>query len=164
MSTDNVMDNPNAGTTVPAMDRRQGIGRTVSKLVDERQSVFVVFCELAGVSTFDADGGDRGDLRPEKLTAFLELLMDYLGAGHFELYQRIIDGHERRRLVLEAAQKYYPTIAETTDFLVEFNDKYDGYNGESDDAAALEADLSKVGKALSLRTDLEDKILSALQA
>lgn len=164
MSTDNVIEKSNLNVSAPAMDRRKGIGRTVSKLVDERQSVFVVFCELAGVSTFDPEGTDRSGIRPEKLTAFLELLMDYLGSGHFELYQRIIDGHERRRLVLDAAQRYYPTIAETTDFLVEFNDKYDRCSIGPDDAAALEADLSKVGKALSLRTDLEDKILAALQA
>ncbi len=164
MSIDKVIDKPDSDAAAPVMDRRKGIGRTVDKLVNERQSVFVTFCELAGVSTIDLESAERHTVRPEKLNAFLELLMDYLGTGHFELYQRIIDGHERRRLVLDAAQKYYPTIAETTEFLVEFNDKYDGYQGDDDDVEALEGDLSKVGKALSLRSDLEDKVLAALQA
>jgi len=102
VSIDKVIDKPDSDAAAPVMDRRKGIGRTVDKLVNERQSVFVTFCELAGVSTIDLESAERHTVRPEKLNAFLELLMDYLGTGHFELYQRIIDGHERRRLVLDA--------------------------------------------------------------
>ncbi len=159
-----MVDKPNVDPAAPALDRRKGIGNTVAKLVSERQNVFVTYCELTGVSNIDPESNERHTVHTEMLTGFLNQMMDYLGTGHFELYQRIIDGHERRRLVLEAAQKFYPTIAETTDYLVEFNDKYDGFNGEEDDLAALEGDLSKVGKALSLRSDLEDKVLAALQA
>ncbi len=154
-------------TEAPRVDRRKSIGGTVRKLVDERQEVLVLFCQLAGVTAteeVDEDSDDVGFQPNEKdLSAFCEVLMDYLGSGHFELYQRIIDGHERRHGVLRAAQQFYPTIAETTQFLVEFNDKYDRFDGTSEECQTLRADLNKVGKALSLRSDFEDKILSALQ-
>ena len=154
-------------TEAPRVDRRKSIGGTVRKLVDERQEVLVLFCQLAGVTAtdeVDEDSDDVGFQPKEKdLSAFCEVLMDYLGSGHFELYQRIIDGHERRHGVLRAAQQFYPTISETTQFLVEFNDKYDRFDGTSEECQALRADLNKVGKALSLRSDFEDKILSALQ-
>jgi len=156
-------------TEAPRVDRRKSIDGTVRKLVGERQEVLVRFCQLAGVTATDdveenEDGDDVG-FQPKvaDLESFCEVLMDYLGSGHFELYQRIIDGHERRHGVLRAAQQFYPTIAETTQFLVEFNDKYDHFEGSSDECQSLRSDLNKVGKAISLRSDFEDKILSALQ-
>ncbi|MGB0865640.1 MAG: Rsd/AlgQ family anti-sigma factor [Granulosicoccaceae bacterium] len=155
-------------TEAPRVDRRQSIGGTVRKLVGERQEVLVRFCQLAGVTGADEVEDDELDdigFQPSvaDLEAFCESLMDYLGSGHFELYQRIIDGHERRHGVLRAAQQFYPTIAETTQFLVEFNDKYDHFEGSVDECQSLRADLNKVGKAISLRSDFEDKILNALQ-
>lgn len=150
------------------VDRRQSIGGTVKKLVEERQEVFVRFCQLAGVTTMDEseeEGDDEVGFQPKvsDLEAFCEVLMDYLGSGHFELYQRIIDGHERRHSVLQAAQRFYPIIAETTQFLVEFNDKYNSFEGAAEESQALRIDLNKIGKAISLRSDFEDEILSALQ-
>ena len=155
-------------TEAPRVDRRKSIDGTLRKLVDERQEVLVRFCQLAGVTATDdvedEDGDDVG-FQPSvsDLESFCEVLMDYLGSGHFELYQRIIDGHERRHGVLRAAQQFYPTIAETTQYLVEFNDKYDKFEGSAEECQSLRADLNKVGKALSLRSDFEDKILGALQ-
>ncbi len=155
------------GTDAPRVDRRKSIDGTVHKLVGERQEALVRFCQIAGVTATD-DASDEDDIvgyQPSvrDLEAFCEVLMDYLGSGHFELYQRIIDGHERRHGVLRAAQQFYPTIAETTQYLVEFNDKYDKFGGSAEECRALRVDLNKVGKAMSLRSDFEDKILSALQ-
>lgn len=157
-----------SNTEAPRVDRRKSIDGTVRKLVGERQEVLVKFCQLAGITASDDElEGDFDDVgfQPGSadLGAFCEVLMDYLGSGHFEIYQRIIDGHERRHGVLRAAQQFYPTIAETTQFLVEFNDKYDHFDGTPDECKALRSDLNRVGKALSLRSDFEDKMLNALQ-
>jgi len=154
----------------PRVDRRTSIGGTVRKLVNERQEVLVRFCQVSGVTGTDEMSTEEDDIdvgfqpKAEDLSAFCESLMDYLGSGHFELYQRIIDGHERRHGVLRAAQQYYPTISETTQYLVEFNDKYDHFDGSAEECQALREDLNKVGKALGLRSDFEDKILSALES
>lgn len=156
-------------TEAPRVDRRKSIEGTLKKLVDERQDVLVQFCQLAGVTASDEIDEDDSDAdvgfqpKARDLESFCEVLMDYLGSGHFELYQRIIDGHERRHGVLRAAQQFYPTISETTQYLVEFNDKYEKFDGTAEECQALRADLNKVGKALSLRSDFEDKILNALQ-
>ena len=69
-----------------------------------------------------------------KLEDFNQQLVDYTALGHFEIYERIIDGKERRGNIKLVADRVYPTISETTQLFVDFNDKYDGYNGESDDA------------------------------
>ncbi len=119
---------------------------------------------MAGVKAGDDSDLDGSTVRSEELRKFIELLVDYTALGHFEIYQRIIEGKERRNSVKEASARVYPGIAETTDFLVDFNDKYEGYAGDPDDLAMLQKDLPKLGQVLSIRGELEDEILAALQA
>ena len=83
--------------------------------------------------------------------------------GHFEIYQRIIEGKERRRAVKAVAAEVYPAIAETTDFLVDFNDKYDAFEGTDEDVKMLSGDLSRLGEIIAVRGELEDQILDALK-
>jgi len=116
------------------VDRRTRLSETIESLIRLRQEMFVSFCQLAGVR------------------------------GHFEVYQRIIDGKERRVAVKEVAAKVYPGIADTTNFLVDFNDKYVNFKGSEDELNDLDADLSKLGEVIAVRGDLEDQILAALAA
>ena len=90
-------------------------------------------------------------------------MVDDTAMGHFEVYLRIIEGKERRRAVQEVSAEVYPGIAETTDFLVDFNDKYDGFDGTGDEVNQLEADLSRLGEIIAVRGELEDRILDALK-
>ena len=87
--------------------------------------------------------------------------MDYTALGHFEIYQRIIEGKERRTAVRKVADELYPAIADTTDLLVDFNDKYDSL--ENEDFSQLPADLSRIGEVLAVRSELEDRLLTALR-
>jgi len=89
-------------------------------------------------------------------------MVDYTAMGHFEVYQRIIEGKERRQAVKQVADEVYPAIAETTDYLIDFNDKYDAFEGSSDEVGLLEGDLEKLGQIISIRGELEDQILEAL--
>ncbi|MDV3241666.1 MAG: sigma D regulator [Methylocaldum sp.] len=91
------------------------------------------------------------------------MLIDYISLGHFGIYQRIIDGTERRRKVLELAENIYPRIAETTDAAVEFNDKYETLIGDGL-KTHLEDDLSKLGEELAMRIELEDQLISSMIA
>ena len=90
-------------------------------------------------------------------------MVDYTAMGHFEVYQRIIEGKERRRAAKDVAREVYPAIAETTDFLVDFNDKYDDYEGTAEDVEMLAGDLSRLGEIIAIRGELEDQILAALK-
>lgn len=141
--------------------RRIRLKRTIESLVAERQQVLVQYCQLAGVSSPDEATGTRRETKPSELQAFCQLLIDYIALGHFEIYQRIIEGKERRRSVIEMAGEVYPGIAKTTDFLVDFNDKYDDFTEE--DTESLDQDLSRVGEVLALRGELEDRLLSSLE-
>lgn len=148
---------------VPAMpDRRERLHRTIAALVRQRQDVIVGYCRLAGVTGFLPQRVDSAHIEPDKLRAFCQLMIDYVALGHFELYQRIIEGRERREAVRDVAEQVYPAIARTTDFLVDFNDRYEDFDGSEEQMGRLSADLSALGEMLTERGEKEDLLLDAL--
>lgn len=155
----------NTGTAAAynsGMDRRERLHHTIKSLMKLRQEVFVSYCQLAGVSSFDQREDEDHSVQPSELRSFCQIMVDYTAMGHFEVYQRIIEGKERRLAVKEAADEVYPAIAETTDYLIDFNDKYDAFEGSDDEVQELSGDLAKLGQIIAVRGELEDKILDAL--
>lgn len=148
----------NTAQRIVARERRARISHTIRELVAERQQVLVYYWDLTEVT--EAEERDPVQ-QAELLKRFCQLLVDYIALGHFEIYQRVVEGQERRQTVREVADEVYATIAETTDALIDFNDKHDG-NEAPENNQEFSADLSRVGKALSVRIDLEDRLLDAL--
>lgn len=149
---------------VANIDRRTRLTETIESLIRLRQEMFVSYCQLAGVSTFDRRMVEQPTAQADQLRSFCQVMVDYTAMGHFEVYQRIIDGKERRVAVKEVAAKVYPRIADTTNFLVDFNDKYVDFQGTEQELDELDDDLSKLGEVIAVRGDLEDQILAALAA
>jgi len=147
---------------VETQDRRRDLGQTIIALREQRQNTLSVFCSMTGVSNLEQATGELPDIAPAGLSEFLNHMVDYLAMGHFTIYQRIVEGTERRGAVKEAAQRVYASIGETTDVMVEFNDKYEHFDGAASDQASLKDDLSKLGEMLAIRGDLEDELLDAL--
>jgi regulator of sigma D len=141
---------------LPSEDRRRETKSAIDRLLEERQEVLVCYEQVAGIPPFTDNSKT-----PELLQKFSQLLMDYIAAGHFGLYQRITEGSERRRKVLEVAEKIYPSIAQTTEKALDFNDVYD----KADKSAPFEAvsdRLSDLGEVLAHRIELEDKLITAM--
>jgi len=111
-------------------------------------------CELAELDTEQTELGSV----VETLKSFSQTLVDYTALGHFEIYERIIDGKERRLSVRQVANRVYPTISITTEKFVEFNDKYDGVD-EKESLSCLHQDLSTIGEAMAERIESEDQLL-----
>jgi regulator of sigma D len=135
-------------------DRRARVSHTINELLSERQDVLKCYCELAAL---EASGAPLEDIL-SKLKSFNQMLVDYAALGHFEIYQRIMDGRERRAAINAIAEETYPTIVRTTDYFVEFNDKYDGAD-DADSIIPLADDLSRIGEAMASRIDKEDWLL-----
>ncbi len=152
-------DQPESGDR---RERRERLQQSIQSLIDLRQKVFVSYVEMAGVSSFDVRDTEQHKVEPSKLRRFCQIMVDYTAKGHFEVYQRIIEGKERRTAVKDVAKEVYPAIAETTDYLIDFNDKYDAFESTPEEVEMLSADLSKLGQIISIRGELEDKILAAL--
>jgi len=135
-------------------NRRTRQSHTINSLLRERQQVLVTMCALAELESKDVPA----DTVIHKLQAFNQQLVDYTALGHFEIYERIIDGKERRGNIKLVANRVYPTISETTQLFVDFNDKYEGAD-EKDSLTGLYSDLSSIGEAMAERIESEDMLL-----
>lgn len=135
-------------------DRRHRQTHTINELLTKRQEVLVAMCELADLATEQSELGSVVDT----LKSFSQALVDYTALGHFEIYERIIDGKERRESVRQMANQVYPAISSTTEKFVEFNDKYDGVD-HKENLSGLHKDLSEIGEAMAERIESEDQLL-----
>ncbi|MES9902251.1 MAG: Rsd/AlgQ family anti-sigma factor [Sedimenticola sp.] len=137
-------------------DRRKLTQEMVDKWLLERQEMMVTYAQLAGLEAYPPE-------KPQKqlLRDFCQLLVDYIAFGHFEVYDRITAGDERRSEVLEVANRVYPRISEVTEVAVAFNDRYDTSDHEQP-MDHLDDDLSNIGEELASRIELEDQLVAAL--
>lgn len=140
-------------------NRRKRQTETIKALITERQEVIVAMCDLAELESKDT----RSETVLENLKSFNQALVDYTALGHFEIYERIIDGQERREKVKRIANRVYPSISSTTDHIVDFNDKYDGADNQ-ESLVDLYKDLSAVGEVMATRIESEDELLNELDA
>jgi regulator of sigma D len=150
--------NPETMEKSLASDRRSGSRDMVRKLLSERTEMFVLYCRLAGLAPYEEK--PKNGIH-ELLQEFCQVLVDYIAAGHFSLYERIVSGTERRKEISDLATQVYPRIAETTEAALAFNDRYD-----TDELFELSAsfhdELSQLGEHLAVRIELEDSMLKIL--
>lgn len=123
----------------------------------ERNQLIVQYCRLSG-------SRNQPEL-PEfkELNLFCDILIDYVSAGHFEVYEQIVNACEvNGPSSIKLLEKLYPQIAETTDIVVDFNDKY-SQKTENSMFKSLDNDLSKLGEAIAKRVELEDSLIDTLK-
>ena len=142
--------------TQPQPERRRQTRALIDKMLEERQQMLILYERVAGVPPYEKEAAG-----PNVLREFSQILVDYIAAGHFGLYERIADGKERRRGVVTLAEKLYPRISKTTDSAVGFNDAYER-SGKAGLNAELSALLSTLGEELAVRIELEDQLIQEM--
>ena len=148
-------------TRVEKAQQKWGGSHTViDNWLNERQELIVLYCKIAGFAPYDKN--DHALPEPEQIQSFCQLLMDYLSAGHFEVYDDIAKACEKKGLESQKlANSIYPRISGTTDVALDFNDKYAEVNKE-DLLEGFDNDLSVIGESLELRFELEDELIDNL--
>ena len=152
------MQKTNESAVRPA-ERRRATQEHITKMVAERTEMLALYCRLAGLDPFSE--ARHREPAQKLLQQFCQILVDYIAAGHFGLYERLVNGTERRRSVAELAEKLYPRIADTTRLALDFNDKYD-CGDKCELNLSFEHDLSRLGEELAQRIELEDKLIAQL--
>ncbi|AOS96256.1 Regulator of sigma D [Microbulbifer aggregans] len=139
-----------------ARERWGGVSEIIDRWLQTRQALIVSFCNLSGKKAF-ADGDHESE---EQLKELCQNLVDYVSAGHFEVYEQLVlEGQAfGDQSGLEKSRELYREIDSTTDVAVDFNDKY----LETDDLSSLQADLSQLGEALETRFESEDRMIAVL--
>ena len=137
-------------------ERRSSSQNQLKTLLETRTETLSLYSQLANMRPFEQDREMQ-----LMIQEFCEALVDYSASAHFQLYRYIEDKNERRTAVLEIAENVYPRIAESTRFILDFNEKYD-CEDHCDNLTNLDGDLSTLGELLADRILLEDQVISAI--
>ena len=142
-----------------AKERWGGVSVIIDRWLKERQDLLVRYCDLVSKGEFN-----DCESAVVNFKHFCQLLLDYVSAGHFEVYEQLIkeaaefndDGG------VELAHKYYPRIQKTTEAALEFNDNFDKTPEELGEMNAMLGALSKLGEKLEERFEMEDVLIEKL--
>ena len=143
-----------AATGNPGNERRNKTRGVIDNLLQERRELLSLL--------FDSSSSDpvASVIERERLREFCQILVDYIAAGHFGLYQRLSDGTERRGAVLEVAGRVFPLIKATTERAVAFSDYCEANGYQRTDEIMTR--LSGLAEDLSTRFELEDQVIEAM--
>lgn len=141
-----------------AKERWGGVNDLIDRWLKERQELIVHYCDLSGAGEDASTEALVG-----KFIRLCEILVDYVSAGHFEVYEQLIrEAKEFNDGGLELAAKVYPRLAETTEVALNFNDRLDGGQLSADEVRGLFSELSKLGENLENRFEMEDFLIEHL--
>ncbi len=128
----------------------------IMRWLKERRELLGKYTEMAVTLDHDMDNNSL----QQRQAALCLLLVDYVSTGHFEIFQELIS--EAEAFADDGgsalAKKLMPAIADTTEVIMAYEEKYG--SGRSSDK--LKRDLSALGEVLESRFTLEDQLISGL--
>lgn len=123
--------------------------------LQERKQLLVMYCNYG-------NNGDDGAIYPRwaDVKRFCQILVDYVGAGHFEVYDQLIrEAEAANDNSIALAEELYPKLHETTQIALDLNDKYASEEAWEHHYRDFQEDLSRLGEALSSRFEMEDRLI-----
>jgi regulator of sigma D len=150
------LDNTVTDAIPDARRSREGTRHLIEEMLAQRTRMLKLLWQLSRQEIAREDETLR-----EVLDDFLSVLVDYIAAGHFGLYDRLARGAERRTAVVDTARDLYPRIAEITRAAVDFNERHGG-GSPATSGPDLVRELSQIVEQLALRIELEDRLIDAM--
>ena len=139
-----------------AQERFNGVHKLIDNWLHERGEL---------VKAYEAVKVEHQSSNPKRKTQkeFCEVLVDYVSAGHFEIYDQL--NQEAKAFDdergLELAIKLYPRIQTITQVALDFNDRCDGKDHRPD-CVKLAAKFNELGALLHERFELEDCLIEVM--
>ncbi len=128
-----------------------GRSETIDNWLQERQSLLIKYCEMAGLNQSDSSTLPAAN----EVSEFCSLLVDYISAGHFEVYEMLVSDDDAG---IKLKRAVYPKIAQTTDRALKFNDHFaEALTAEQ--AKNFDTELAELGNVLEVRFELEDQLI-----
>lgn len=141
-----------------AKERWGGVSELIDRWLRERQALIVRYCDLS-----KSPDCARAEEVYRELSEFCELLLDYVSAGHFEVYEQLMnEAMEYDDGGLEIAARVYPRISKTTQEILAFNDLLDVSEVTEEDMRAMYGRVSYLGELMEERFELEDLLIENL--
>lgn len=137
-----------------------GRNQVIDNWLQERQQVLVAYCELIGLQP---DNTHESSLPNNKqIKHFCQLLMDYISAGHFEIFSNVVEQcDDKGPADKNKASEIFPKLNYSTDLALKFNDNF----AETRSAKLpvnFDLQLATLGRALEERFLYEDELLAML--
>ncbi len=126
--------------------------KIIANWLKERKELLVLYSQLVAV-----DDNTPEDEEISLINSFSSVLIDYVSTGHFGVYEQMI---QNLSLSKEHQAHIFAQIYQTTEISLAFNDNYEGVSIKPD-LEKFTKDFSIIGEAISIRIDLEDKLLAS---
>ncbi|RKF14436.1 sigma D regulator [Alginatibacterium sediminis] len=141
-----------------AKQRWGGVSGLIDQWLDNRKSLLVNYCQLAGLPPFERK--DNSLPEQSQITQFCEQLVDYVSTGHFEIYEQVISncGDQEKQ---QQAQRLLPLLRDSTDAVLNFNDHFASTQDDIE-LKSFDLQLSQLGEAFESRFAIEDRMLEHL--
>ncbi|MEE2733114.1 MAG: sigma D regulator [Pseudomonadota bacterium] len=135
------------------------IDRMISRWLKERQELIVLYCKVDGLKQFSTQDTPI----TIRVQALCDVLIDYVSAGHFEIYQVLMKEAEQfNDDYQQTIDRILPLIQQSTELALDFNDQYSSAELCESNMDKLARDLNQLGEKMVERFDLEDKLIDNL--
>ena len=138
-----------------AKERWGGVSEIIDRWLNERQELIALYCSINGMDQFD------DDKRPvtNKLKDLCQILVDYASAGHFGVYEQLVqEAREFNDGGIGLASTMLPILEENTSRCLRFNDSCESISS----LQRLQEAVSELGETLEERFSFEDKMIEIL--
>ena len=130
----------------------------INSWLSERQDLILLLCAVTGLEEYTPQ-----DTPQEiKVQAFCQVLIDYISAGHFEVYQQLLKEGEERPETQAEALRLMPLLEDSTELALRFNEDFDTAEHSRQLKTSLPKMLSELGEKLVERFVIEDHIIKLL--
>jgi regulator of sigma D len=135
------------------------VDKLISRWLKERQELIVLYCKVDGLKQFSQQDTPINI----RVQALCEVLIDYVSAGHFEIYQHLMkEAEEFNEDYHSTIDRILPLIQQSTELALDFNDRYSSAEMCEQYMDEMAKDLNTLGIKMVERFDLEDQLIENL--
>ncbi|WP_043527432.1 sigma D regulator [Litchfieldella xinjiangensis] len=144
-----------------ALERWGGVHQLIDRWLDQRREMLVNFVELQEACDADLDAVEKA-----RIDAFSEVLMDYISAGHFEIYPQLREEAKafNDTEALAIAEQLLQRLEMSTEMVLAFDEDYASPIRCQHYLPRLPAWLERLARGLTERFALEDQLIGRLHA
>ncbi|MGM8851105.1 sigma D regulator [Salinicola halophyticus] len=144
-----------------AQERWGGVHALIDRWLEQRYDMLVTLVDLREFCDADVTAVSK-----PRIDAFSEALMDYISAGHFEIYPQLREEAKafEDREALTVADKLLARVDASTQLVLDFDAEYATPSRCQRYTDRLPGWLEKLGATMTERFLLEDQLISRLHA
>ncbi|BBI73320.1 transcriptional regulatory protein AlgQ [Vreelandella aquamarina] len=144
-----------------ALERWGGVHSLIDRWLDQRRALLVSFIELKEACDAELEAVSKA-----RIDTFSELLMDYISAGHFEIYPQLAEEAKafNDESALHIAAQLLERLEMSTAMVLEFDEDFVSPVRCQQNLARLPAWIDRLAKGLTERFALEEQLIARLHA